>query len=568
MGSGATWFAPRFTFAFLPGPVVNNSMNHAVSGCASYIALVAGAELQIHQLLPPALFRTYNLVHCFAAHRLSRPNTQTPPPTDAATPEVALIEWETSTGARCTKVAVYARSSDLHAVLVFVLDQESPIVIEQDPLGVEALQWVPGRSDRTAGAGAYSGCTQLCVFAALGLEMRLYSLDCTHVLLTVPKPLHNHIFVRPGASDVWSAVATPYYDKNLAQRSILADAANQAPVLYHFYNDGSVSKVLAALPVDATPATDFRWSASGKWLLCFQSVLGKFNLRVFNLLAVHTRPVGMVTRHKAQETASYNDTTNSTDWVCVWLAIDACDYAVALTSDSAQTLTMRAYDISHMTVSRTLSLLLAMETAWILSRSGSSIVYKRVVGSPSLSLHKWRVAFSAGNHILVVTDHLAVLVAAKKDCPLSLDVVLVVSALLKFLTAKLLSDGRLLVVFSDHAAVQTQSGLEVLATSRYQFTEAHITERFEQELRAPAYATITMVEKTASGPVWRQIDHQLDQEETADDSNLEIMRKFHYMEESSKVVNLMHDVQHNEWGLKRALQEPTDTFSGKRKIQK
>lgn len=552
-------------------------MNHAVSGCASYIALVSGAELQIHRLLPASLLRTYNLHHCFALHRQNRPNTQTPSPLslDSAPPEVALVEWEISRGAPCTKIAVYAHTPDLHAVLVFVLDQESPIVIEQDPLGVEALQWVPSRSGDAGGAGAYTGCTQICVFAALGLEMRLYSLDCTHVLLTIPKPLHSRILMRPGASNVWSVVAVPYYEKKLAQRSILADSANLAPVLFHFYNDGSVSKALAALPLTTALATAFGWSQSGKWLLCFESVLGKFNLRVFNLLAIHSASVGNVTRHKAQETAAYTYTgapANSSDWICSWVTINSADYVVALTSDSVQTLTMRAYDISHMTVSRALSLLLASEASWILSRSSSRIAYKRVVGSPSLSLSKWHVAFSKGNHILVATDHLVVLLEAKIDCPLSFDVALVVSALLRFLTAELLSNGRLLLVFSDHAAVQTSSGLEILATSRYQFTEAHVVEKksHEEEFQShPRSATVTMVEQTASGPVWRQIHHHMEQEGVADDSNLEIMGKFHYTEESSKVVNLMHDVQHNEWGQgKRALQEPTDTFQAKRKAQK
>lgn len=548
-------------------------MNHAVSGCASYIALVAGAEIQIHQLHPANLLRSYDLVQCFEFHRENRPNTHTPHPIDPTTPEVALIEWETPAGDRCTKVAVYAHVHDLHAVLILDLSQDSPIVIEQDPLGVQALQWVPPRPHPSPVTGAYTGCTQICVFSTFGLEMRLYSLDCTHVLFTVPKPLHNRIFMRPSSSDLWSVVAAPYHEKNLAQRSILAHSTSLAPVLVHFYNEGSVSKVLAALTLDSVPAAEFDWSQSGKWLLCFDSALGKFNLRVLNLLAIHNLPVKTVTRHKAQATASHTYSgvpITNCDWVCSWIAINGSDYAVALTSDSDHTLTTRAYDISHMAVSRTSSLLLDSEPVWMLTHTGSKPIYKRVFRNPSLSLNKWRVAFSTGNHILVVTEHLAVLLVAKKDCPISFEVELLVLALLKFLTAQLLSNGRLLVVFSDHAAVQTSSGFEVLATSRYLFTEAHITKKKDpgtEFLTALEIVAVSLVEQTASGPVWRQINHHLENEGIADDSNLEIMRKFHYMEESSKVVHLIHDVQHNEWGQgKRALQEPTDTFEAKRKV--
>lgn len=545
-------------------------MYHKVSGCASYVALVAGSEIQVHLLLPPSLLRSYHLGQCFALHRRNRLYTQTPHLVETAAPEVALIEWEVPQDGKSTKLAAYAHTPDLHAVVVLDLGHDSPIVIEQDLLGVQAMQWVPALTGNSTGTGAYIGCTQICVFTALGLEMRLYSLDCTHVLFTVPKPLHSRIYMRPGTSNVWSVVATPYYEKNLSQRSILADSTSLAPVLLHFYNEGSVSKVLATLPLDCVPASDFDWSASGKWLLCFDSALGKFSLQVLNLLALHTHPEKIVTRHKAQPTALYTYSgvpQNCSHWVCSWISINGDDYVVATTSDSAQTLTFRAYDITHMTVSRTSALVLSTAPVWILARSGTQALYRRVLGFPSLSLIKWRVAFSEGNHILIVTDRLAVLIVAKKDCPISFEIELMVSASLEFLTAQLLPHGQLLWVFSDHAAVQTSSGIEVLATSRYLFSEAKITVKRskENEDQPEGIAVVTMVEQTASGPVWRQINYQV-QGDNADDSNMEIMRKYGYTEESSKVVHLMQDVQHSEWVQgKRALQEPTDTFQAKRK---
>lgn len=535
-------------------------MKQAVSHCASYIALVKDTDLQIHQLLPGSLIRSYNLNLCFRLHKQDnqRPKSNTPV-------QVGLIQWEIATNDRCTKLAVYAFDLNLHGVLVFDLTEDLPVFIEQDPIGVLALEWIPGVDSE----GAYTNCTQICVFSSYGLDARVYSLDCTHVLFTIPKPLYNSIIIRPGDSHIWSVIAAPYYEKNLALRSIMADTGRDYPVIFHLHNQGSISKVLAVLPLNFFPSlsSTFDWSENGKWLKYFDTSLLQYSLKVFNIFALHTIPVGSVTHHTVQATATYDyeKTEAKTNWCSSWISSDNTDYVIAMASDGGLAIPYRTYDISHMTVSQKMLLdLKNVRNVWhYVQDSDRSIAYQRTSGPLISAPPQWHIAFSTGHHFLLASENLIVLVAAKRDLPLTLDVEAIITAPLRFLKTKLLSKDRLLFVFSDHAAIFTSSGIEILATSRYQFSNAYIVESDNGCLT-------TLVEETPSGVVWRQVRHEFDREENGvmDDSNMEIMRKFQYTEENSKVVNLMKDVQHNEWGqqAKRTLQDPTDTFQTKKRI--
>lgn len=520
----------------------------AISGCGSYIALVTAAELQIHALLPSKLFRTYNLSQCFTNHRLQcnyRPHKL--PVT------VHSLEWEISTEEKCGKVAVYAADSSLNVIFVFDFSEDLPVVIEVDKDGISHLQWIPGASSD----GGYSNCSQLAAFSNFATELRVYSLDCTMVLFTLPKPVSHQLIIRPGASKLWSVVASPYHGKNLTERSNLVDPSRQYPLLLHFYNNGSTSEILAPLHLDFSPneKSTFTWSPSGKWLLYFGNYVGGYTLKIFNSLGIHSQLILSTSEHMAQPTLEYSSGTDDlvTDWLSAWGSIEDIEYVAVIPQPAHRLVYLKAYAINEVAATRKLPIDLSLGTNWAFrADSDRSDSYRQHNGAFLIS-GKWKTFQVIGQKLFLATDNFVAVLLVKIATPLYFEVEYTLSASLTFLQAYLLSETEIAIVFSDHLALLTPKYTRVLATSRYRFKKAHF--RLETDT-----TTITLVEDTPSGPVWRQIVHHLTADSN-DDSNLEIMKRFSYKEENSKVVKLMKDVQHNEWGLaKHKPEEITDTF--------
>lgn len=519
----------------------------AVSGCGSYIALVAAAELQIHVLLPSKLFRTYNLSQCFTNHRLQcdyRPHKL--PIT------VHSLEWEIPTEEKCGKVAVYASDMSLHVIFVFDFTEDIPVVIEVEKEGISHLQWIPGASKD----GGYSNCSQFAVFSNFATELRVYSLDCTMVEFTLAKPVSQRLLARPDASNIWSVVASPYYGKAMMERSYLTDPNGQNPVLLHFYNNGSTSEILARLQLDFSPsvASSFTWSPSGKWLLYFGDSGSGYTLKIFNSLGIHSQPISSISEHVAQPTLQYTRITEFvTDWLSTWGSLDGIEYMAVIQQPARRLVHLKAYAINEVSAARKLSMDLSRGPNWVINAdSGRSGTYRQHNGALLIS-GKWKTFQLIGQKLLLATNDFVAILLVKIATPLQFEVDYTLSASLTFLKAYLVSETELAIVFSNNLALLTSKGARILATSRYRFKSAHLRQETET-------TTITLVEETPSGPVWRQIVHSSNAD-SIDDSNLEIMERFGYKEDNSKVVKLMKDVQHNEWGLgKHKPEDITDTF--------
>lgn len=497
-----------------------------VSGCGTYIGLVTGQEVQIHMVAPPSLLRKYNVAQILQKHKRNNGYS-----TGKVSLEIQHLVWELAEKDTATKVAVYVHDATLHAILVFDLAENDPVIIEQDPLGVERFEWIRGN-----GEGAYKNCTQIAVFLKYSLELRVYSLDSTYVQFIIPKPALKRLAFRRD-NKVWSIVLAPYYDKNLVSRSILSELAN-SPVILHFYNEGSTSRLLAALTLDFAPshAASMLWSPSGKWLLLFDDAdsISGYSLKVFNSLGIHTKKVKDLGNHKAQPTVAAKHHEGS-HWLLLWVQMEELEHVVALPANVEQRLIVRVHGVTNLAFFTAEA---DLGAAWIYTNGK----YRR--GAASFS-GKWKNALEFGSTVVLASDHLVAILEAKSDgVTLRLETRAVISAPQTYLSAHQLSSGMVLV-FSDHVALYTSNTVEVKATSRFEFKGARVV------LNA-----ITVVENTPNGPVWRRIKLQM---EDNDDSNLQIMRKYQYLEDNSKVVNLMRDVQHNEWSGKRK-DDVTDTF--------
>lgn len=523
----------------------------AVSGCGTYIALETGTDLQVHTLLPPSLYHSYSLDRCFSVHRQ---NCNYSPQKSPVT--LHRLEWETPTEDKCGKLAAFASDGTLSLVLIFDVSEKWPLVIEVDHDGVSALQWISG----TAKEGTYTNCSQLAVFMNFGTQLRVYSLDCTLMLFTVPKPVFDSIILRPGDSNIWSVVAEPYYEKNLAARSILTDPTRRLPTLLHFHNSGSTSNLLASLTLDFMPSASskFTWSPSGKWLLYFDDLdsLFGYSLKIFNLLGIHSRPIKSVKEHQAQATLEYSEMSDAfvTGWMSTWGCIEDIEYVATVAEKAYTFIHVKAYAVSEGSATRKVAIDVTEGVNWTLITDSSRSVSYQIHNGPLKPAGTWRTFMCLGQKLLLATDNLVAVILVKVATPLLFEIEYTVSTSLSFLQAHELSESKIALVFSDHLAVLTSHGTKVLATSRYRFKKAHFS-------TSNHGTSITLVEETPSGPVWRQIVHNASVD-AADDSNLAIMNRFDYQEESSKVVKLMRDVQHSEWGLqgKRQPEDVTDTF--------
>lgn len=523
----------------------------AVSGCGTYIASVANAEIQVHKLLPSSLYRRYDLNRFVSLHCLS---CNYPQPKARA--QVHIVEWEIPAGGTCGKLAAYVSAGSLQLVLIFDFVEKLPAVIEVDRDGVAALQWIKGAAEN----GAYSNSTQIGIFMSLGTELRVYSLDCTLVQFTVPKPAFDSILARPGTSSIWTVVASPYHDKNSSLRSILVDSARTWPSILQFYSDGSTSKLLANLSLDFTPSTssEFVWSPSGKWLLYFDDSesLSGYTLKIFNVFAIHSRNIDSPTNHLAQATLEYTggSTEMVTNWLSTWGSINDTEFVVVVAEQATPFLELKAYAISDASSTEKIGLDITKGFNWIFTHeSNGSGSYQEHTGNVR-PVGKWKKFTTLGDKLLLATDNVVAVLLVKVALPLFFVAEYTVSSSLPLLDAYLLSDSEIALVFTDHVAVLSNVGFKVLATSRYRFKKVHFSTSNES-------TTITLVEESPSGPIWRQIIHNA-LSDTNEDSNLAIMKQFDYNEENSKVVKLMKDVQHTEWGQqgKRAKEDITDTF--------
>lgn len=246
-----------------------------LSRCGEYIASsLSNGTIEVHRLSNSLLFRRYNLRRVVKNHysRNVIDNKE-----NMTILHVRQVEWEEIVeDGESTKFAVVLNNF----VMVFdiTIDNSEPLVVQQPANeGIEKIQWIPP-SEEDHVSGGYVNSKQFVVFTNLYLQMKLYSVDCTHILLTILKPVLKSIIVRPRKrNNVWSVIADTLEYSTPA-------------IMYHFYNEGSTSVLLQSLrlPKVYLSAPRVEWSDSGKWLLMFNdkdSIYG-FDLKVYDSLGV------------------------------------------------------------------------------------------------------------------------------------------------------------------------------------------------------------------------------------------------------------------------------------------
>ncbi|KAG2731702.1 hypothetical protein G9P44_005289 [Scheffersomyces stipitis] len=159
----------------------------------------------------------------------------------------------------------------------------TPIVVHQPKTeGIHHFQWIspvdpkeyPSSEEEIS--GGYTNSKQFVIFSKHNLYLKLFSIDCTHALFTILKPITDRVIVRPNKSiSSWSVIASSV-------------TYNSSPVIYHFYNEGSTSHILKSYKLPTTMLTEPRlqWSNSGNWFSIFndRDNLYGFDLMIYSLL--------------------------------------------------------------------------------------------------------------------------------------------------------------------------------------------------------------------------------------------------------------------------------------------
>lgn len=230
--------------------------------CGNYIATFTASELCIYNVSNKSEHRRYSVT------------------------DILLVVWEHVKEEKCLKIACVVAKG----VFVFDFRETDPIIIELNE-GVDTIEWivpleelevvkfqakgVPNALNKLLGSEGnskeakkldqsmlegYRNSKQLVIFTPLGLYARIYSLDCTHILFTILKPL-SHIISRPNFPN-WSIVVEPV-------------EFNSRPIIYTFANKGSRSQLLHATSYGGG---EILWSSSGKWLSSSATEFSVFGL--------------------------------------------------------------------------------------------------------------------------------------------------------------------------------------------------------------------------------------------------------------------------------------------------
>ncbi|KAK6201363.1 uncharacterized protein RJT21DRAFT_34742 [Scheffersomyces amazonensis] len=252
----------------------------AVSPCGKFVGIVsiARSTVEIYAVESSSVYRSYDLndslrdVYGNGVEQMGNVKSLV----------LTQFTWEpVSVGLQSSKFGVVV---DNYAVLLMFDirdDHNKPIIIQQSMVeGIDRFQWIPeaiGDDEKQSGGGGYVNCKQVVVFTKFNLHMKLYSLDCTHILVTILKPLTNEILIRPNKGNkYWSIVASPVeYNAHCS--------------IYHFYNKGSISSLfqIQKLPFSIITACSIHWSSSGSWLSFFDesSKLYGFEMNVVPFLS-------------------------------------------------------------------------------------------------------------------------------------------------------------------------------------------------------------------------------------------------------------------------------------------
>lgn len=502
--------------------------------------------------------------------------------------DISIIRWESVlTGMSSSKFGIVLEK--LSMLLIFdIREYSDPIVIHQtNNEGIEDFQWIPptekDTEDKDDEPGAYTNCKQLLIFTKHNLQVKLFSLDCTQMLWKIDKPISNEILIRPGLKNtIWSLVVN-------SELPITSDAA---PVICHFYNEGSISNLLYKFKFSTnTSHTMVNWSDSGKWLCNLNSVdsLFGFDLQIYNSLGVYRKPFnqvsdfpigdpiinlnnlnkGIVDHPQDNSLISYGSLEYLSQWIQI--APNNAEYLLIAstkhTDDSCKVELILVSIKSFGIINRSLIPDAPVYNVWKQFRDPSTrtIRYRKTLNTALILKSSCRLKTflventKIANWACLQVEDIILLYkifvedgsSVDRNATYNLEAAVHVTS--KILSLRLFKteneDVKFLITTEDHIATYdfSKQSLEVLYTSS---TPTRIREVFVFQKNK---ATELMVINDSIEHInWQIILYANKTEDVAqtndDDSNFSLMKKFQYHEDNSKVVGLMKDVQHSEWG--------------------
>lgn len=468
-----------------------------VSGCGNLAAWIAGTNLYLEARSPPFLdYHVYDLTKIVSKHReISDYDRESGPV------RVKKLLWEPPLYENSTKIALHVADNTLNLVLIFEINQPKPIIIEADPIGVAKLQWLEGPEPDS---GSYRNCTQIAIFLSCQLHVKIYSLLTTTLQFTIPKPLSDQIIFHATKKNIWSLLAMPYYKKNLIGRSLLRNETSIKPVLFHFWNNGTTSTMLASLKLDLSSdnTSTFSWSKSGNWFLLFDasSTLSGYLMSVFNILGLSSQPVKDLAVHSAQPIVKFTSSPSCSTiganltWTPIWVKDGTHDQIYAIAISDELKLYYRGYNMSLMLAPAMSEFPLASGLLWSQGLDSKGIQkYSRIDYIPYKSTEKWKVEqvgdrvvlMSAGNLILALSMSLS-----------EVEVIFTIVSTKKIVKTAIIDESKFLIAYEDHIVACSPSAIRIVGT-----TEARL-ENVTFEV-SDGSVTVTSIESYRGGPSWK-----------------------------------------------------------------
>lgn len=481
-----------------------------LSPCGAYVAQIRDLQCSIYRVVPEIAVRTVDLLATLFDHKNL--------PYSPVKTKTTAVEWEVPIeNEECSKLAIAVECSIFRGVIIITISKDEPMIIEQEA-PVDLIQWIPGF---TKSEGAYLNSVQLAIRCDFGLQTKVYSLDCSHVLFTIPKPI-SQVVIRPGNSRFWTVLLLPYFEKNLIKRSVLADlTASTTPVISHFYNaSGSTSTLLASMKLDFTPSlsAQFQWDPTGSWFAIFDPAfaLSGYCLRVYNALGLHTEAVSkqlLPGKHFQLTLSTQHD--SGVDWSSFWAHVGGQLFVVAYQERvpySAE-LQFRIHGVSN--------LYTVVTATTDFSKSSKKWVYlsdqERYTRTATLSFEaltaKWTHCCAEKDTLVLASERTVVVLGMK--CQLELlkfEAEAVISTASPVLQVSFV-ESKIVLVFKDHLALYEED-LKLLTTGR-----AIVQAVVQNSFGTPV---VTVAENSTSGPKWRRLGPP---EETDDASRVDALIK-------------------------------------------
>lgn len=465
------------------------------SRCGNYIAYISGSIILVYFKSPSEDIYAYDLTEIIGKHRDANDYERA-----LRAPTVKNFQWELPLFENCSKFAVYISDDTLNVIAIFELFQPKPIIIEADPAGIASVQWMNGPEPVS---GSYKNCTQLAVFLAGLLDVKVYSLLTTTVQFTIPKPFISEIIFHPIRPNIWSIVVTPYYAKTLMSRSVFKDESSIRPVILHFWTDGTTSKLLASLKMEFLPGAESRffWSLSGKWFLAFDSSssLSGYLLSIYNSLGLHNKPVKDLSLHTAIPTAKHISAPGclsqgeNFEWTPLLATEEDQDVVYITCISNEMELHYKCLDIMTMLTLKIVNLPLSSELIWSQTVDvRGSVKYSKLRYIPVMPAEKWKTMHRKNNIVLLFSGNLLAVLRLHDK---TIEVLFTIVATLKLVKARVINENSFIIAFNDHIVVCDSSSIRLLTSSDYQFKLIDV----EQTQTAVNVKTIV---DCPSGPRW------------------------------------------------------------------